>query len=60
MISNNVENSCAASYFCENHVVVFFQNPLMVRQFKVQHLFLIYIFCNIIHFFTVNFYQFNA
>ncbi len=56
-VFSNVENSCAASYFCENHDV--FQDNLK-KKVKQQHLLKTEILCKIINLVTATFDQFNA
>ncbi len=60
LIIINVENSCAAQYFCGNWCILFFRIHRWIKSSKELHLFEIEIFYNILHVFTVTFDQFNA
>ncbi len=57
LIIINVENSCAAQYFCGNRHTLFFRIHRWIESSKEQHLFEIEIFCNFV--FTVAFTQLN-
>ncbi len=60
LIIINIENSCAARYFCGNWYILLFRIHRWIESSKEQHLFEIEIFCSIINVFTVTFDQFNA
>ncbi len=60
LIIINVENSCAAQYFCGNWYILFFKIHRWIETSEKQHLFEIEIYCNIINVFTGTFDQFNA